>query len=418
VENDHQETMSQALKLANNLLRVKMMHDIILEKKASLETEEKIFTSRHAFVLEGWIQKNDFVPVKNDLGGISDAVEIIKTDPKEGEIAPTIIRNQGILSPFELVTRIFALPRQTEIDPTPALSFFFILFFGICLGDFGYGIVLTLFSFYFLKRYKLPEGGKKLFLLLVMGGIASAIAGIATGSYFGYTPPEISAAVPQLKDLVSSAQIIDPVKDPLRMLFVSLGLGLIQIFLGKFLSLFQKILNGQYLEAIIDDAFWIFLLASLVLFAISSFIFPGMVVLSRNLSIVGAALLIISQGRNEKNIIKKALVGILSLYSVSAYLGDILSYSRLLALGMTSAIIGSVINILANMARGAPLIGGLLMFAILVFGHLFNLIISTLGAFVHSLRLQMVEFFGKFYEGGGKEFKPLRRAAEYTVLRI
>jgi len=197
----------------------------------------------------------------------------------------------------------------------------------------------------------------------------------------------------------------------------SLVLGLVQIFFGMFLSLFQKIKNQQYLSAVMDDAFWIFFLASLLWLMVASLLALPTVMLAQLCSLIGAGLLILTQGRQQKNIFSKFIGGLLSLYRVSSYLGDTLSYSRLLALGMTSAIIGSVINILAGMVKEVPFIGIGLMILMLSLGHIFNLVISSLGAFVHSLRLQLVEFFGKFYEGGGREFKPYKRIGEYTVLK-
>ena len=416
-ESEHDETVSLAKALTKHLNKLKYLYDITLGKKAMLETRQKLSDTDYAFVAEGWVKKEDLERLGRKLKKISEAVVIYPIEPAEGEKVPTAIKNPPLVSPFELVTKMFALPRQNEFDPTAALSFFFALFFGICLGDFGYGLLLTIFCVYFLKRYKLPQGGRNLILLLLIGGIFSILAGVLTGSYFGFAPADVPSAFPLVKNPAASLQILDPIKDPLKMLVVSLILGLIQIFFGMFLAMAQKIRNRRYLEAVIDDGFWIFFLASLLFYALSSFVSPSTTGLAKYMSIAGAVLLVFTQGRSENNFFKKFAFGLLSLYRVSSYLGDTLSYSRLLALGMTSAIIGSVINILAGMTASVPFIGVVLMAVILIVGHLLNLVISTLGAFVHSLRLQLVEFFGKFYEGGGREFRPFKRTAEYTILR-
>ena len=244
------------------------------------------------------------------------------------------------------------------------------------------------------------------------------LVGILTGTYFGFTPDGIPNTLLPLKNVLLSLQIVNPIKNPLTMLIISLALGVIQIFFGISMQIYNNIRNKRYLEALFDDAFWMFFLGSLVFLIVSSAMSLESAAIASKMSILGAISLILTQGRHKKNIIQKFLSGLLSLYKVTSYMGDTLSYSRLLALGMSSAIIGSVINILAGMLNGSvPILGFILMIVLLIFGHVFNLIISTLGAFVHSMRLQMVEFFSKFYEGGGMEFKPFKREAEYTIIR-
>ncbi|MCX5751741.1 MAG: hypothetical protein NT099_08800 [Candidatus Saganbacteria bacterium] len=409
-------THKEAAELSKQLLPLKLTYDSLLGQKHALETKQKLLQTDYAFILEGWTSKADLPKIKEILSRITKESELFILKPAPGETIPIAIKNPGLVSPFELITKIYALPKPHEFDPTILLSFFFILFFGICLGDFIYGIVLSLVSAYFLKRYRLPQGGKNLFELLFMGGIVAAVAGVLTGSYLGFAPSAFPAIGP-LKNMIASLQIIDPVKDPVTMLIFSLALGVIQIFFGKFISLAGKIKNGDLSSAILDDFFWIFFLGSLVGLIVSFALSLGTVRIASYFSIIGAVALIISQGRHEKTILKKILIGVLSLYTTSSYLGDTLSYSRLLALGMSTTIIGTVINILAAMTQTVPVIGIVLMLLIMIIGHAFNLIIGVLGAFVHSARLQLVEFFGKFYEGGGREFRPFKRVAEYTILK-
>jgi V/A-type H+-transporting ATPase subunit I len=239
-----------------------------------------------------------------------------------------------------------------------------------------------------------------------------------TGSYLGFSPSEIPAALLPLKQLLISIQIVDPIKSPLVMLIFSLALGVVQILFGIFLQMLQKITKKQYVSAVIDEGLWMFFLGSLVFLIVSNALSLQTARIASYFSIGGAAALVLTQGRHKKNIIQKFLSGLLSLYKVSGYMGDTLSYSRLLALGMSTTIIGSVINILAGMIKGGvPILGFVLMIVILILGHLFNLVVGTLGAFVHTTRLQMVEFFTKFYEGGGREFRPYKRQAEYTIIK-
>lgn len=400
-----------AKKHLTHLRDLKISHDHYLGQKNLLLAGQLAINSDHTFMLQGWIKKKDLKTLKQKINPITKAFEIFEIEPDKDELAPIVIENPKAFSPFEMITKVYGTPKTHDLDPTLFLSFFFILFFGICLGDVGYGITLSLASVYFLKRYKLPKGGIHLFKLLFLGGIASMIAGVLTGSYLGYTPSQIP--FPWL----SSLQIIDPIKDPLTMLGFSLALGLIQIFFGMLLQLANKIRNKDYLSAVIDDGFWIFFLINLVAMLLSFMLFPQLTFIFKFNSILGAVLLVMTQGRHKHTYIEKFFSGVLSLYKVTGYMGDTLSYSRLLALGMSSAIIGAVINILAQMAgSGIPGFGFIVMLILLVIGHVFNLIISVLGAFVHSMRLQMVEFFSKFYEGGGKEFKPFKRSAEFTTI--
>lgn len=400
--------ISEAKGMLPELNSLKRVYDHFLEENNQLKVKERLFAGKHVFTLEGWIKKNDFRRLEAAVASATKAFALFLIKPRPQEKPPVAIENPKLLGPFEMITKVYGTPKTEDIDPTLPLSFFFALFFGICLGDFGYGLALILLSVYFLKKYKLPRGGRDLFQLFILGGAVSVVVGILTGSYFGYTPG----------GLLGKLQVINPIANPLTMLIISLALGVIQILFGISLQMYNNIRKQQYLNAIFDDLFWMFFLSALVFLIAAKTLSLPIAGTASALSIAGAVLLVLTQGRNEKGIIKKALSGILSLYRVTSYMGDTLSYSRLLALGMSSAIIGSVINILAGMLKGSiPVLGFILMVVLLIFGHAFNLIISTLSAFVHAMRLQMVEFFGKFYEGGGMEFRPFKREAEYTIIR-
>jgi len=416
-QDDANNILAKAKQLLTNLTKLKLAYDYFLEQKNQQKTQENFFMSQHTFIIEGWIKKKDFNRLKVKLKSLTQAFELYRIKPEEKEKPPVAIENPTLARPFELITKVYGNPKNDELDPTLPLSFFFALFFGMCLGDFGYGLSLIIISIYFLKKYKLPQGGQSLFELFILGGGVAMIVGLLTGTYFGFTPDGIPNTLLPLKNVLLSLQIVNPIKNPLTMLIISLALGVIQIFFGISLQIYNNIRNKRYLEALFDDLFWMFFLGSLVFLIVASAMSLESAAIASKMSILGAILLIVTQGRHKKNIIQKFLSGLLSLYKVTGYMGDTLSYSRLLALGMSSAIIGSVINILAGMVKSVPIVGLILMAALLIFGHIFNLIISTLGAFVHSMRLQMVEFFSKFYEGGGMEFKPFKREAEYTTIR-
>ncbi|OGC18757.1 hypothetical protein A3J90_03645 [candidate division WOR-1 bacterium RIFOXYC2_FULL_37_10] len=412
---DKKELGKEALSLSANIENLTFVYDYLLLKKQEKEAKEFANNTKRTYTISGWIKKKETEKLLKTLFEVSKEIDVIPVLPSENEIVPTAIENPPMFRPFELITKIFGVPGIKEVDPTQALSFFYILFFAICLSDAAYGIILAAASYYFLKKLTLSEGGKNLLLLLFWGGILSIAAGILTGSYFAINLDDLPKS--GIKDALLYVKIIDPVKSPLTMLIASLVMGVIQNIWGLVVGMYWKIKQKEYLAGIFDFGLWIFFLLALVALLTANAIAPNFASLASYLSIAGAVMLVLTQGRNEPGLIKKAIGGILSLYRTTAFLGDTLSYSRLLALMMTTSIIGLVVNILAGLtATSIPIFGYVIMVVILVVGHLFNLVVSVLGAFVHSMRLQLVEFFGKFYEGSGRPFKPFGRETKYVLI--
>ncbi|MFA6170464.1 MAG: V-type ATPase 116kDa subunit family protein [Candidatus Margulisiibacteriota bacterium] len=394
--------------------RLTYVYDYYLQKNGERLAGEQLAHTERTFILTGWLPKKQLPKLKADLEQRDKLIAVREIGPDPKEQPPSLIENPGIFTPFELITKIFGSPSPGDMDPSGPLAFFFILFFALCLSDVGYGLILAGIAVYYQRTLTLSEGGKNLLNLLFWGGIATVFAGVITGSYFAVS---LDSLPPSIGGPLKSVQLIDPVKNPLNMLIISLLLGLVQIITGLALGLYWKLKNGEYLNGLFDYGLWIFFLLALVLYGVTTALGRETSLLFSRLAIAGATGLVLTQGRNERGLLKKAVSGILSLYRTTSFLGDTLSYSRLLALMMTTSIIGMVINIIADLTRGSvPILGYIIMAAVLLVGHLFNLVISVLGAFVHSARLQLVEFFGKFYEGGGKAFKPFRRETAYTII--
>lgn len=401
-------------KLVPELPVVMKVYDYLYQQSVKRAAERKAGSTGRTFYLTGWVPRSRLKELEKelDIKAPSSAMAII--EPEKGEVPPALLKNPGFLYPFELITSIFGFPGEGETDPTGPLSFFYILFFAMCLSDVGYGIILAAVSYYFLKKLTLSEGGKKLLLLMFMGGIATVFMGVVTGTYFSV---ELSSVPAPVGPLLTKLRLIDPIKSPLVVLIISVGLGLLQNVFGVFVSMISKIGKGDWIDGVLDDGLWIFFLLSLSGFAAVAVAAPGLSQMFSRLSIVGAVLLVLTQGRKEKLLIQKAFMGILSLYRTTSFLGDTLSYSRLLALMMTTSIIGMVINLIAGLTAGIPYVGYIVMAAILVGGHIFNLVISVLSAFIHSARLQLVEFFSKFYTGSGREFKPMGYETKYVIIK-
>jgi V/A-type H+-transporting ATPase subunit I len=293
------------------------------------------------------------------------------------------------------------------------LAFFFFIYFGICLGDAGYGIVLMLLAVYFMKRYRLPSGGMALMKVFLFGGLASVIAGALFGSWFGIDFETV--AVPLVvKSTLLKFKVLDIFKSPIVMLYFSFFLGLVQIFTGLFIGLYNTLKSRDYRAAFLDHISWICFLSGIVTWGLLKVAGHWSASIFGWFTLSWTVFLIFTQGRHKPTWYEKIWSGILSLYKTTGYLGDVLSYSRLLALGMCSAVIAMVINILAGLVKSIPIVGWVLMVVILIGGHLFNLLMSLMSAFIHSMRLQLVEFFGKFFGGGGRFFKSFQRESKYV----
>jgi len=281
---------------------------------------------------------------------------------------------------------------------------FFFAFFGMMISDAGYGIVIALLTGLILWKFK-PQGmAYKLIKLGFYGGISTIIWGALFGGWFS----DIISILTGGKFVIRPLWF-NPLDDPMRLLLWSFIFGGLHIFVGLGIKGYMLIRDGKVKDAIFDIGFWyIFLLGIALLFAGGVFATIG-----KYMAIVGAVLLVLTQGRDKKGIISKFFSGVLSLYNSVSYMSDILSYSRLLALGLATGVVGSVINAIGTLF-GFNIFGIIILIVVFTIGHLFNIAINALGAYVHASRLQYVEFFGKFYEGGGRPFNPFRIKTKYT----
>ena len=414
-QEEQHDLIDQAQALLKHLPQLNRAYDHLQLLNQKRKAEERIADTENAFWLTGWIPRKKLQQLRAGLAKLSPLIEVRPTPADEGEPPPTLIENPPVFYPFEIITRIFGLPKEQEIDPTAPLSFFYLFFFALCLSDVGYGIILSLVSYYLIKKLTLTEGGKKILLLLFWGGVLTVLVGVCTGSYFGLN---LDTLPPALGGSLKALQIIDPIKSPLTVLIFSLACGVFQNLFGIALGMYWKIRSREYVSAVLDHGLWIYFLSCLVGLLVAGALKSPYYDQMAWLSISGAVLLFLTQGRSEPTLIRKMIFGLLSLYRTTGYLGDTLSYSRLLALMMTTSIIGMVVNIIAMLTKDSvPILGYVIMLLVLVLGHAFNLIVSVLGAFIHAARLQLVEFFGKFYEGGGREFRPLRRETKYILIK-
>ncbi|MDO4313440.1 MAG: V-type ATP synthase subunit I [Eubacteriales bacterium] len=382
--------------------------------------------SQRTFIISGYAAKA-FVPeIEKAVGDRFDCIIDIE-ELKEDEEPPVILRNNHFSSSVEGVLESYALPHKGEFDPTTWMSFFYVFFFGMMLSDAAYGAILAAACFVILKKFPhMSEGMRGSVRMFMYCGISTLIWGILFGGYFGNVVEVVSqtffgkqVAIPPLW--------FAPLDNPMKLLVYSLAFGLVHLFVGLGIKGYMLIRDGKVLDFFCDVILWYALLIGLILLLMPTDIFasiaqteivfpPAVNLLAKALAMIGAVGLVLMSGRDNKNLLLRLAFGAYDLYNVTGWLSDVLSYSRLLALGLATGVIASVINQMAGMA-GKSVMGAIMFVVIFVVGHTLNLAINLLGAYVHTNRLQFVEFFGKFYEGGGRAFEPFRSDTKYVTIQ-
>ena len=412
LENEREAILSKDVEMAQDLMDILALTDYYLDKKNLDEVQKEASRTQFTLVIEGYVKAKEVARFREGLKDFRD-IEIVDEEPRDDDDVPVYLENHPIIRPFEVVTNIFGYPRYNEVDPTAALAPFFWVFFAMCLGDAVYGIILTLLSWRFLKTQKLEDD--KMIRLLMYCGVSTIIVGALMGSWLGDFPKAFLKGT-AIERFTSSLAVLDPINDPLTLLLVSLAFGLVHIWAGIIVKMVETIKAGQVADGIIDSGSWVVFLPGLVSWGLSK-----VGVIQSNIPfyimVTGALMVMYSGSRGQKNILLKPISGVGGLYSIIGYFSDTLSYARILALGLASAIIGVVVNMVSALVLSMmPKVGWVFVPVILAIGHVFNLVINALGSFIHSGRLQFVEFFTKFFEGGGRPFKPLRRVRENVSL--
>jgi len=361
--------------------------------------------------LMGWVAKKNAAILQVTLAeNIAPSVQIFRIKPEKGEEVPVLIQNAKIITPFESVTTLYGFPLSTENDPTLALSPFFVLFFGLCLTDAGYGLVLALmFGIYlFVSKKTIDEA--KLPWLLFISGLVTIVVSIPFGGWFGLTPEQVPAVLtyqgPEGRLFLGQIWNLSTQSGIEFLQNLSLVLGIVHIFFGIFLAGWHKLIHGAWAEA-----FWTAFSAHLLLItSILYIVKPGTIV--QTAFFISLALFVWGKGMGSAWYIRP-LMGTLGTVNFSiSLLSNSLSYLRLLALGLVTGAIALAVNQVAlEMSKLFPLWLGIpVMIVILILGHLVSIALNVLGSFIHSGRLQFIEFFSQFFEGGGRPFSPFSRS--------
>lgn len=439
----------------------------------AIAVRDQFGATERTVLITGWVPERSVAQLEEALQPLDGLVDITLTEPGPDDKPPVQLVNPPWLQPFETLTDLYGRPQYVELDPTPLLAPFFLLFFGICVGDVGYGIMLIIGAFLIKTRLDVAPGVKRFMDLIMLGGGSAIAVGIVTGSYFALDPET-------LPSFLRAAMLINPMAQLTTFLLIMVALGVIQVFFGVLIAAYDAarrgdaasavndqlstvllaimigvafvvpgaswwaivlgigipmIMKGHAIQAALADSglpawervaggVWVALLVGWLLsIAFRGPAFAGLVLL-------GATVIGLAASKSVRRSVVALLGGAYAVYGMSAFIGDILSYTRLAALGLSGTLVGGVFNLLAGLVwsgsaglfakGGLSLVGGVLvvLMASLVFvvGHVFNVVINLLGAFVHPARLQFVEFFSKFYEGGGRNYAPFGYRTKALVL--
>ena len=404
---------------------IKFIADYFRMRAEKYDVLGTLAQTKRTFIIEGYVPEQYAGTLEQDLSQSFDvAVEMLDPDPSED--VPVLLKNGPFAEPVEGIIESYSMPGAGELDPTTPVACFYYILFGMMLSDFAYGALMSIATFVLIKKLKNMERPmRKTLTMFFYCGLGTMLSGILFGSYFGDAPTVIASTF--FGKTLEVPKLIDPLSQPMKMLVLCFAIGIVHLFAGLVINLYTALKQKRYVDAISDSVLWMLLVAGLLLFGLTTDMVTGMFSLEKIspvagnigkiMAVIGAIGIILMDGRESKNWFKRTLKGLYGLYNVTGYLSDLLSYSRLLALGLATSVISSVFNQMGSMVAGTPVIGVIFFALIFLVGHVLNLAINALGAYVHANRLQYVEFFGKFYNGGGRKFTPFATNTKYIKIQ-
>lgn len=442
IDLERMDVVEKSHLLADWMDRVRLYCDLIMTDLEKKKAEGFLYETTSAFIVKGWVRANEMNKLRELTSRFTSCHEIVELDPDDEEPVPVELVNHPLVQPMEFVTQLYSYPNYREYDPTPLYFIFYILFFATCLTEAGYGVVMTILAYAALKILHARGDAAKLLKVLLYGGIATVVTGALTGGWFGID-------YSKLPSMLQSFVILKPMDQALIFLAVSLYMGLVHLVWGQLIGAYQIIFSrkNNYQEAI-EKLLWaafftagtpLIVNGTLLNMPFSPEVTNALSIISTaaiglqliNLTIKGVMEIKMPDSVGGKifasifGFLKAFLAGgvMAILKSIIDFASNVLSYSRLMALGLATGGIALAVNTLAavatQMLSGSELtnmLGLLIAFVILIIGHLFNLAISGLGAMVHTARLQYVEFFPNFFEGGGKPFEPFSVKTRYNTV--
>ncbi|MDD3718708.1 MAG: V-type ATP synthase subunit I [Actinomycetota bacterium] len=397
--------------------QVLALNDFLHNQLAKEEVKRRFVHTRSVVALEGWIEESRTEEVHEEIETLGTSTDVVFSPPEDGDEPPTLMVNRRRIRPAETLIELFGIPNHEETDPTPFVAPFFILFFGMCIGDVGYGLIMAGAFWLALKKLDVSENVRRFLRLFMYCGLASIFMGVITRGYFGIDG-YLGVEGKSLPAFMKFPGTMDLLYEPIPFMIICLALGLIHISIGVAIEMRDNIKHNSLWIGLCEQGttllFWLGIAVAAIGFGI------GVKPLGQAgiyIAAAGVASVILLSNVKSKNLAGKFFGGLYNFYGLFAStIGDVASYLRLYALGLATIAIGMVVNIMASLVWGIPVLGIIALLVILLGGHIFNMAVSFLSAFVHPLRLQYVEFFGKFYEDGGVPFTPLALETRKTVI--
>ncbi len=383
--------------------------------------------SPKTFAITGYVPADKAQQLK-DLLESSYTLAVELSDPGADEDTPVLLENNAFAAPVETIVESYSLPAKGEDDPSMVVALSYYILFGLMLSDAAYGIIMVAACAFCIKKFPGMEPGlKKALKLFLYCGISTTFWGFMFGSFFGDSVNVIATTFFNRPDIRLAPLWFEPVSIPMKMLVFSFSVGIIHLFLGLGVKLYSCLKNGQIADGIYDVIFWYMLVGGAIVYMLTiemvtsmlglGFTLPaGVGTAAAVIAVIGLVGIVFTSGRESKNWGKRLLKGLYGAYGITSYLSDILSYSRLLALGLATSVISTVFNKMGSM-MGNSIPGAIAFILVFLIGHALNLAINALGAYVHTNRLEFVEFFGKFYEGGGRKFHPFAVHTKYYKVK-
>lgn len=390
--------------MTEDLDNLKLRYEYLKQVEEKLSSVDNFLATKKVSVIEGYVNSKNADNFQRRLSKnfpknyYLEMNEADKDDPN----VPIELENNKFVSVFEPLTEMYSMPRYNEVDPTPFLAPFYWLFFGMMIADAGYGLLLVIGT-YVLLRFNLSDSMRKNIKFFNYLGYSTILWGLVYGSVFG--------------GAINIPQLIDPAGDYMTVLIISIALGAVHMFLGMAMKAYVLIRDGHSIDAFFDVFSWyMVLLGAIYMILAGPLSLPGKNI-AKYIMIAGMLIIVFFTGREAKSPVGRIASGAYNLYGISSWLGDFVSYLRLMALGLAGGFIGVAINMIAGTVASSGLVGIIFAAVIFVGGQIFNLALSALSAYVHTLRLTFVEFFGKFYEGGGKKFNRVRKETKYINIK-
>lgn len=407
--------------------KLKLLSDYFRLQAQKEEISGGLLQSERTFLVTGFMPKCSVEGLRQCFEEKQLLLSFEAEDVPEEEESPVLLKNNRFASCAEGITASFGLPGKGELDPTGIMAVCYVFLFGLMLSDAAYGLIVSLACLILLKRFpRMDEAMKKSVTLFMYCGFSTLFWGVMFGGYFG-DAADIISRVYLGKEISVPALWFIPLNNPMKLLLYSMLFGVIHLYLGLAMKGYLLLRDGRWKDFIYDVGFWYLMLTGLILMLIPTdlfapilqmtVVFPPVVnTLAKWMAILGAVGILLMSARDNKNPVLRLALGAYDLYNLTGWLSDVLSYSRLLALGLATGVIASVINQMGSMA-GNSVFGILIFIVVFIVGHILNLAINLLGAYVHTCRLQYVEFFGKFYEGGGRAFQPFKQNTKYAEIK-